>query len=374
MRRRHTALVVLAGLLLSFRAAASDDPRGFVVAVSFSAAQPIRWGAEMFRQEPAWYASADARAMADSVLLYQSPQGGWPKNTDLAAPPRSPQDVPGPHDERANTIDNGATTTPMRLLARVAHATGDRRYQEAFLRGLRYLLAAQYPNGGWPQFYPLREGYYSRITYNDDAMANVLGLLRDIAAGAAPYTFVDPVLRAEAASAVERGTDIILRTQVREGGRLTAWCAQHDEKTLAPAWARNYEPPSLSGNETVGIVRFLMSIERPSPAVVASVEAAVAWLDAVALHGQRLETFTNAEGKRDRRAVADPTAGRLWARFYELRTNRPIFIGRDRVIRYSHDEIEWERRAGYAYYGTWPESLLADEYPKWRARQAAPGR
>jgi PelA/Pel-15E family pectate lyase len=309
--------------------------------------------------------------MADSVLQYQSAQGGWPKSTDLAVAPRSPQDVPSPGDGRANTIDNGATTTPMRFLALVAHATDDSRYREAFERGVRYLLAAQYPNGGWSQFYPLREGYYSRITFNDDATARVLQLLGDVAGGAPPYAFVERALRDRAASAVERGIDIVLRTQIRQDGRLTAWCAQHDEVTLAPAWARNYEPPSLSGSETVGIVRFLMELERPSTAVVDAIEGAVAWLGSVAIEGQRLEEFTNAEGQRDRRVVADPTAGRLWTRFYELGTNRPIFTGRDRIIRYNYAEIELERRAGYAYYGTWPARLLSDEYPKWRARHAA---
>ena len=54
-------------------------------------------------------------------------------------------------------------------------------WNNAFRRGLDYLLKAQYPNGGWPQFYPLRNGYWSHITYNDDAMAGVLELLRDVA-------------------------------------------------------------------------------------------------------------------------------------------------------------------------------------------------
>ena len=128
-----------------------------------------------------------------------------------------------------------------------------------------YLLAAQYPNGGWPQFFPLRDGYYSRITYNDNAMVNVLTVLRDAAAGKPPYAFVDEARRVKARAAVSRGIDIILRTQLKQDGKLTAWCSQYDEKALAPAWARAYEPPSLSGSESVGIVRFLMEIEQPTP-------------------------------------------------------------------------------------------------------------
>jgi len=327
----------------------------------------IRWSDELLRQKPEWYVSAEARAIADNVIRYQSPQGGWPKNTDLAAPPRSPADIPAPDAGTANTIDNGATTTPMQFLALMVEATKESKYRRAFERGMDYLLAAQYPNGGWPQFFPLRKGYYSRITYNDHALVNVLTALRAAAAGKPPYGFVDDARHARARAAVARGVDVILRTQVKQDGRLTAWCAQHDERTLEPAWGRTYEPPSLSGSESVGIVRFLMEIERPAPAIVAAVDGAVAWLRAVAIRGLRLEGFTDADGVRDTRVVADPSAGPLWARFYELETNRAIFLGRDSIVRGKLDEIERERRAGYAYYGTWPATLVDRDYPRWRA-------
>jgi PelA/Pel-15E family pectate lyase len=331
----------------------------------------VRWGADVVRQTPEWYRSAEARAMADSVLRYQSSAGAWPKNTDLTVAPPSAAFL-ADADALTNTIDNDATTLPMRFLALMVRATGEARYRSAFERGLDYLLAAQYPNGGWPQFFPLRQGYYSRITYNDNAMVNVLTVLRDAAAGQPPYAFVDQARRGRAESAVARGIDIILRTQVRQAGTLTAWCAQHDEQTLEPAWARNYEPPTLSGHESVGIVRFLMGIEQPTPRIVAAVQGAADWLKAVAISGLRLEEFTAADGRRDRRVVADPTAPLLWARFYELGTNRPVFTGRDKVIRYALSEIEHERRNGYAYYGTWPATLLDDEYPRWRAKHKLP--
>jgi PelA/Pel-15E family pectate lyase len=337
------------------------------------AGTPTRWGAAVLRQKPEWYASTEARAVADSVLRYQSPAGGWPKGTDLAIPPPSPESLAEAHaGPDANTIDNGATTTPIRFLAMMVQATGEARYRDAFERGVDYLLAAQYPSGGWPQHFPLRAGYYSHITYNDDAMVDVLTVLRDAGAGEPPYAFVDEARRARAAAAVARGIDCILRTQVKRDGKLGVWCAQHDEKTLEPAWGRNYEPPALSGNESVGIVRFLMRIERPGPEIVAAIEGAVAWLRAASIHGLRLEEFKDGDGKRDRRVVADPAAEPLWARFYELGTNRPVFAGRDRVIRYALGEIEHERRNGYSYYGTWPAALLAEDYPRWRAAHERP--
>ncbi|MGO9470634.1 MAG: pectate lyase [Isosphaeraceae bacterium] len=341
-----------------------------LIAAEFTAADTqVPWGKAILRQKPEWYASAKAGAIADNVIRWQSPQGGWPKNTDLAARPPAPKALAESLGRGgANTIDNGATTTPMRFLALIVQAKGDSRCRAAFDRGVDYLLGAQYPNGGWPQYFPLRKGYYSHITYNDDAMVNVLTVLRDAAAGKPPYDFVDPSRRARAAAAVARGIDCILRTQIRQDGKLTSWCAQHDETTLKPAWARNFEPPTLSGGESVGIVRFLMEIERPTPEIVAAIEGAIAWFQAVAIHGVRLEEFTGADAKRDKRVVADPAAQPIWARFYELGTNRPVFTGRDRVVRYALSEIEHERRNGYSYCVTSPATLLDKDYPRWRTK------
>ena len=332
----------------------------------------LRWGGTVLRQQPQWYNSDEARAVADSVIQYQSPQGGWPKSTDLAKPPRTPDDIPPPGRGRANSLDNEATTLPMAFLARVAHATGESKYQDPFLRGVDYLLAAQYPNGGWPQFWPLRKGYYTHITYNDGAMIRAMTILRDVASAQPPYDFVDAQRRAQVAEAVARGIDCILKTQIVQDGKRTTWCAQHDEQTLKPAWARAYEPPSLSGAESVGIVRFLMSVDEPTPEIIAAIEGAVAWFRSVIIKGVRLESIRRDVGRSDRRLVADPDAPPLWARFYELGTNRPLYLDRDSVLRYDFSEISYERRSGYAYHGTWAAALIAREYPAWRQKHKLP--
>lgn len=312
-------------------------------------------------------ATAPAATELQYLLDHQTPAGGWPKNTDFTQPPKH-----APTDRDA-TIDNGATTTPLRRLAAVISASDspDPRHLAAFDRGVDYLLAAQYENGGWPQFFPLRKGYYSHITYNDDAMVRTLELLRDVARGEPPFAFTAPGRRARAAAAVEKGVDCILRTQIRQNGALTVWCAQHDEKTLAPAWARNFEPPSLSGAESVRIVRFLMSVENPTPEIIAAIEGAVAWFEKTKINGLRYERSKFPDGTPDVQIVADPSAPPLWARFYELGTDRPLFVDRDRVFRYEHSELGRERRAGYAYYTTAPSALLQKDYPAWRARLAA---
>jgi len=346
---------------------------GLLVATQSSIALgAIRWGKAVLRQKPQWYGSVEARAVADSVIQYQSPQGGWPKSTNLAKPPRTPDDIPPPGRGRANSLDNEATTLPMAFIAGVAYATGDSKYQDSFLRGVDYLLAAQYPNGGWPQFWPLRKGYYSHITYNDGAMIRVMVILRDVADGEPPYDFVDAPRRKKVADAVARGIDCILKTQIKQDGKRAAWCAQHDEKTLEPAWARSYEPPSLSGAESVGILRFLMSIEKPTPEIVAAIEGAVEWFRSVTMKGIRLESVRRNDGRRERWLVPDPDAPPLWARFYELKTNRPLYLDRDSVFRYDFSEISYERRSGYSYHGTWAASLLTTEFPAWRQKHKLP--
>ena len=81
-------------------------------------------------------------------------------------------------------------------------------------------------------------------------MVRILELLRDVSESS-DYGFLETKYRTQAKAAVTKGIDCILRTQIKQDGKLTAWCAQHDEKTLAPAWARSYEPPSISGAESV---------------------------------------------------------------------------------------------------------------------------
>jgi PelA/Pel-15E family pectate lyase len=269
-----------------------------------------------------------------------------------------------------STIDNGATYTQLTYLARVFTAKKLPRHREAFLKGLDYLLEAQYASGGWPQYYPLRAGYYSHITYNDNAMIGVLRLLRDIARKRPAYAFVDEERRLRSERAVEKGIECILKTQVIVEGKRTVWAAQHDERTLAPAPARKFEPVSLTGSESVGIVRFLMGIEHPGAEVVEAIEAAIAWFEKSKITGIRYIEKPDASKLHgfDRVVVKDQNAGPLWARFYEIGTNRPVFIGRDARVRYDVAEIEDERRNGYSWYVAEPAELLTKDYPKWQKK------
>jgi PelA/Pel-15E family pectate lyase len=332
-----------------------------------AASTTIKWH-DALRQKAVWYRSDEAVLVADNLLIYQRDIGGWPKNIDMAAVLTEQQRSVITREKQADdsTIDNGATYTQLNYLARVYAARGLARHKESFLKGVDYLLKAQYDNGGWPQYYPRLTGYYKHITFNDDAMIGVLKLLQDIARKKPAFAFVDEARRAHAEPAAAKGIECILKTQVIVGGKRTVWCAQHNEITLAAAPARTFEPVSLSGLESVGIVRFLMDVEHPDARVVEAIESAVAWFKSAQLDGIRwIETATIGTQGYDHVVVPDKTAPPLWARFYKIETNRPIFSGRDRVIRYKVSEIEAERRNGYRWYTEEPGKLLNKDYPAW---------
>lgn len=317
-----------------------------------------------------WYGSEESKKIAENVLLYQRNLGGWPKNTPFHKPlTASEKSVILKEKNLQDAIfDNGATTTEMRFLAKMYAKTGTGSYQSAFEKGLRFILDAQYENGGWPMFYPVKKGYYTHITFNDDAIFRLMNILKDIYTKQPPYTLVaDDKMISDAKKAWDKGLDCILKTQIVVNGKLTVWCAQHDEITFLPAKARSYELPSFSGAESVGLLQLLMEIENPSPDIVRSVQGGIEWLELHKLKNMRWDSFTNPEGKTDRRIVNDPEAGSLWARFYDLETGLPYVSDRDGIKKNTLEEIGYERRNGYSWFTDRPLKVLA-AYPKWKEK------
>ena len=305
----------------------------------------------------AWFASAAAGTMADNIVSFQTPTGGWSKHVDYTKGPRQPGESFVSESDSwtyVGTIDNGATTTELQFLARAYQAQREDRWRAAFMKGPEYLLQAQYPNGCWPQVYPLIGGYQDAVTFNDDAMTRVLALLRDIGRGGI-YSFVPADVAQRAAASLSRGIECVVESQVVVGGVRTAWGQQHDPRTLAPVRGRSYELPALSGQESARIVDFLMSLPSPNPAVVRAVHAAAGWFRTVAIHGY---TYGSDFVLREQ-----PGAGPIWARLYEIGTNRPIFANRDGVKLYDWNQLT-DRRTGYAWFGTAPAATLR-QYDSW---------
>ncbi len=312
----------------------------------------------------AWYASAEARALADHIVAWQRPSGGWTKGGVYT---RDPAPADDHHDGwSAGTFDNDSTIYELRFLALVIHAGADQAnapaWRGAFDRGLGYIFAAQYPQGGFPQIYPLAGGYHDAITYNDDAMVHILELLRDCADRRKQFAFVSADLAAAAAKSLARGVDCVLATQLHDtNGRLIVWGQQHDALTLKPCAARNFEPTAECSSESAGLVRFLMTLPNPSPQIVASVDGAMAWFKQHVIK----DVVWDREAATGTALVAKPGA-ELWARYYEIGTGRPIFGERDRTVHYRVTELSPERRKGYGWFNDRAKELPA-AYAKWQA-------
>lgn len=321
--------------------------------------------------DKAWYAGDEAARLADAIVSYQTPSGGWSKHTGYAKGPRqsgmqwTSQSDPGKRPHYQATFDNSATIHEIEFLAAVWEATQRADCRDAALRGLDFILDAQYPNGGWPQVYPLEGGYHDNITFNDDAMTNVLELLQGVLGGDPRYACVTGDRRRRLAAAFERGVACVVAAQVVVDGRKTVWCAQHDPLTLAATPARAFEPASLSGVESARLVKFLMSIPEPSPEVIACIEAGLEWLETAQVKGL-------AKVKRDGRTiyVADAASADVyWARFYDLATGKPLFPGKDGVVYGSFEEMAAANdKLGYDYYSTQPGSIVRNGQKKWRKR------
>jgi PelA/Pel-15E family pectate lyase len=317
-------------------------------------------------------------SIAEKMLIAQRNDGGWAKTLDGKTQP-PPYNKPWDelykasiNDEKGRndaTIDNNATVREIRHLAKAFNDTKNEKYKESAEKAIAYLLKMQYENGGFPQFYPDTSNYRKHITYNDNAMIRVLELLKDVSEAKNAFENVGNTYREKAKNAVERGIDCILKTQIVADGKLTIWCAQHHYQTLAPVKARAFELASYSGSESVDIIEFLMKLDKPTPSVKKAISSGVTFFEAVKITGFKTERIKDATLTRGEDVIVKPEPNAvMWARFYDLDTQKPFFCGRDGIKKATLAEIENERRAGYAWYGTWAADLLNKKYPKWKAK------
>lgn len=318
------------------------------------------------RTDEAFFKTEEARRVGDQILLWQRNTGGWPKNIDMARPLSESERAAVLADKTRiddSTIDNNATYMQMLYLARLYRGTGDKKYKEAFGKGLEYLMSGQYENGGWPQFWPVQaNGYAVNITFNDDAMANTLRLFRDIADEAEPFTgdLTGKAVKKKLRKAFDKGIECILACQIFVDGKPTVWCQQHDPVTLAPAHARAYELPSYCSSESVGLVELLMDLPDPSDRVKQAVHGAMKWFDTYKLTGVRY-----VRDVEHSRLEEDPGATvPVWARFYDLEYCEPYVCDRDGLPRRHLEQIGRERRNGYGWYNSRAAGIY-EKYGAW---------
>ena len=297
-----------------------------------------------------WFAGDSARRIADAMLSFQAPNGGWSKHVDFSKHPRAAGESYFSESadwEWISTIDNGSTTEEIRFLAKIDSARREPRYEAAIGKGVEYLLEMQMPTGCMPQVYPLEGSYHDAATFNDNATTNALRVLRDASAG--QLSGVSDEQRVRAATALKAGLNCLLASQIRVNGKPVVWAQQHDPLSLGMVSARSYEPATLAPQETAAIVDYLMELSDPGERVVRSVYAATDWLAAHQLHGLRYEHYV---------LTRDAKAPPLWGRMIELETNRVVMANRDGVRRYDWNELT-DRRSGYQWYTAAPAATLA---------------
>lgn len=307
---------------------------------------------------------AEAQRIAANILSFQTPSGGWSKRTNIWTAPRQSGQQFGVEPDYIPTFDNDATSVQLRWLAAFypkAVAQLQPLIQHSVQKGISFILQAQYPNGGFAQTYPLRGGYHNAITFNDDVMVNLLTLLHQVATDPL-FEFVESALKQRAARQFEGGVQLLLKTQLRLKGRLTIWASQYDPQSLLPVKARAYELPALISSESAAVTLLLMQRVHPSEAVVNSVEAAVLWFKEKQIKNTQM--IRSSEGVQLQRQQG---ARALWARFYDLEQQQPLFVNRDGTVVSSMGLLSVERQNGYGWYQSNADVVLK-AYPLWKAR------
>jgi len=311
------------------------------------------------------------KTRADNMITWQIEHGGFYKHdVSVYDEPWDGESTragwTGAGGAELGTIDNDATITESMFLADVYQRTGDSKYRDAFQAAIGFMVNMQYPSGGWPQVYPERPGSYSNeVTFNDDAMTQVLILFDHIEREVAPLDgdILTDAQRDAVSDTIEKGIEYILNAQIEQDGVKTVWGQQHDPVTYEPTMGRDYEWPSKTGNESVLIVGFLMS--RPqTPEIEAAVKAALAWYRDPEVQVADTEYRNRPSGSDDDNynPIQERPGSTMWYRFYDVDQNVGFFSGRQPPggagKQYDIMDIEPERRYGYQWGGNYGGRIL----------------
>ena len=201
------------------------------------------------------------------------------------------------------TYDDDTSQASLRMLMATDEALEgqDAEIRDAVMAGLEWVIRSQYPHGGFPQWYPLSTTGYSRhSTYNDGNMYHIMYLLM-----AAYEQYLDERYQ----QTLLKLGDFFINSQLPEPQPI--WAQQYDEE-MRPAWARMFEPPSVTGGETSGVMSALiaMAVYTKDPKYLAPIPPALEWYKRSQLPNGR------------------------WARFYELKTNKPLYFTSDNRTTY----------------------------------------
>ena len=327
--------------------AAMDRASGFFQSVSvhggyagiYSLDLKQRWGealyeragkAEIWIQPPgtpsvgeaylrAWRVTKDrrysraARDVARSLAWSQRAAGGWGHRADVS---HLTPDATRPRRRKGHcTFDDRISQGALGFLMSFDQVADEPWLTESLELAWKHVLAAQFANGAWPQWYPLRGSYHDFYTFNDNTINDCIAVMLRAWRLYGRKDFLD---------SAKRGGDFILLSQLP--APQAGWAQQYSHD-LKPAKARSFEPAGVCSAATSRNIRTLVELYLVTKdgKYLAPVPKAAAWF------------------------ARSKLLGGTWARLYEVGTNRPIYGDRDGKVHYTLAEISRERRTGYSW-------------------------
>lgn len=334
-------------------------------------------------------------SVADLIVALQNEDGGFqvlPDNYEMSQKETglgSMKDV--------SSVYNGATTSELKYLAKyiTANKPEDSKYQDAFVKGIKYLLTTQHDNGGWSMNPGSGSGFNANIEVGNKAMTEVLTLLSDIAIlNNQDYVFARKAMNVdEIKSAVEKGNDFIVKSQISNNNKKSGWATQYD-KSGNVTMGHTYERESVSSYTTKDVIDYLMTIHNPSQDIKDVVESAYSWLKDVKIADKEQKVVKDTsmnngfdvylvdgsgtwasnyvydkatDSYRPLYSDVDPTrADQKYVNVYELYNLDGNSVGNNKIN--NKDLILYSTRTTVSYYdNNLADELIATGYDEWKS-------
>lgn len=321
------------------------------------------WAVEETAYRGNYFLTDQAIQTAENVLLYQLPDGGWPKGiyypTTLNATEIA--NISGKKSQLTSSIAGRSTLAEIHFLSNMYQSSARRKYKKAAEDGINFLIQSQFDNGGWPlQIGELRPV----ISLSDNSFIDVMTQIWRISEGRVPYDYVSVELRKKCAEAFSNGINFILRTQCYQNEKPGIWFSCYDAQTLQPIAGSGQEMLALNTQISDNLTSLLMSLSNPPEHVTKAIEGAINWYKENKITGLTRQNYVNKQGKRDFRFVEDKHAPDMWALYYDPATNRPVFCEEDGSVISSFDELTYDARKSMSWYNNDGGKLIRT-YQKW---------
>ena len=245
-----------------------------------------------------------ARDAGSALIEGQNDLGGWDHKIHFNRP-----------KGHKVSFDDNQTQSAIRFLMELDQEIDDPMLDQSIVSALEMMQKSQMDHGGWPHKYPVQNNYHDYATFNDNGINDCIAVMIDA------HRFYQ---KREYRECLEKAGWFMLQSQLPPPQ--PGWAQQYNAY-LQPAWARSFEPPSVSPAVTLRNIHTLIDLYLYSgqATFLEPILDALNWVESVQLEN----------GK--------------WARFVEIYTNKPLYYDRDRIRVQTAEDLSLERRTGYGY-------------------------